>query len=222
MQSASSHDWAEKSVINNWFDLEGKRVFKHLQTDVNIFNYVLNPYEKSEKFCTKPDNENYWGEANETGETMGESSMSRTASFTKWFLAFWPKAHEFDILLDNDYRLAIDCLVNAETIDEEFLFKFKKILNKLNAEHTRTSNRNIFSVEYTTKVLKILSKANDLNLVLDYFEYSVPKIVDDNFQFLAQLISQFKFELIQEALDSFIPPSSNYLTIHCNITKVQY
>ena len=183
--------------INEWFDANGETVLAkaHYRTSLYTFKLIVNPKSDS-KSVEDIEHDTMWGNQRyiSIDSYTGNEGMGATTTYNTYFLMFYPKSQQFNTLLDMKQSDAIDYLYERRETDcknPEYRNQFALV-----AEKWKDASYNDYSIEEKNKVVEILEKVGDVELVRRVLS---GKAVHEAKE-LAKLISKYKWSELKESL----------------------
>lgn len=169
---------------------------------------------------------------------ISEHTLSRTVFYHRWFLAFWSREHEFDMVLERDYKQALDIIIEqtatntqpdgeSQQNDRNFDASNKTI------ETTTMRLRQVFELldnqklqldaTYVNPILRMLTSLDQLDLLLKFIKQSSTVLAQNlpDYDLIAKLIVKYGLEKLNtEGLSLFLKPVANQLSLHLKISEV--
>lgn len=168
---------------------------------------------------------------------ISEHTLSRTVFYHRWFLTFWSREHEFDMVLERDYKQALDIIIDqttsTNTTTQPYGQNEQQNANNKNIETTTTRLRQVFELlenqnrqldaTYVNPILRMLTTLDQLDLLLKFFKQSSTILAQNlpDYDLIAKLIVKYEFEKLNtEGLSMFLKPLANQLSLHIKISEV--
>ncbi len=198
-------------TIEKWFNMNGVSCFEEDAVDFDFFTKIIDPNDKENIFIDS-ENELSWGETDdeELGNNNNDYGLSKTSTYYKYLLVFWPKKYDFNVATEFGINYVIDNLYkNLESDFDETNFKFlvKQLIDSKNYS---------IKTESVKKVLFMFEKYNDLELCKRYLNCLsfVPA------KELAKLIFIYSWNDFKNDLVIFSKPSLKSVSLSCDLIKV--
>lgn len=177
--------------------------------------------------------ESSWGKHKKRKTNEPRSGHAKRVSYSRMLLICLPKKFEFDFLLGIDVKCVLEKLrqISNKNLDPQnradYLNKLEKTIDAfdkmINNKMTQTHKEDDeWSNQFFLKeILKLLEKANDLNLIRKAFKYVKSIFIEIDAEFVAKLIAKYGYDEFKNVLEPFVKPCAGNTYRNCWITKVR-
>jgi hypothetical protein len=136
---------------------------------MDFFSAIINP-STGTLTNLKEDTHNWGKEIEEEEEFTGNEGATRSLTYEKYMLAFWPKNNEFQTVLNMSCQAAIKLLSEMSSKDEKFSTNLKSVLERTKGLHT---DENHLEVKHKIALMKMIIKVNDYKLAKTFIKLTL-------------------------------------------------
>ena len=218
-ESSDDSDWymvQSSKYIDNWYGINGISCSKNSVTDFKFFNKIINPNVKN-SFLTDMQEISLWGSTKkiqQEGPCGYNEDATRTTTYNKHLVAFWPKKKDFHMFFEMNHACTInwlhDNLDDNSNTNEKFIENLTNVVNKLIQSEKSTISD--YSLEKLSRVFQKVKNEKLLNQILQHFLF--PTIA------LANIITSYNWETLENSLTIKLKPDLINISKYCDLIKV--